>query len=165
MNITSPPDFKVIAIIAAYNEGDVIAQVVGDLIGQRVDVYLLDHGSSDDTVSRVEPYLGQGLLRIERFQQELDQGGWDKFVWEQILHRKEQLASELHANWFIHRDADEFRESPWPGMSLRDAVYKVDRLGCNSIDFELLNFRPTYDALQQCHDPREAFTFYAAADT
>src|SRR4026209_495102 len=41
--------FRIIAIIAAYNEEDIIADVVADLIRQGVIVYFLDHWSTDGT--------------------------------------------------------------------------------------------------------------------
>jgi hypothetical protein len=56
--------------------------------------------------------------------------------------RKAQLASELDADWFMHHDADEFRDSPWPGLSLSEGIALVDRLGYNAIDFALMNFLP-----------------------
>jgi hypothetical protein len=76
-------EFTVIAIIAAYNEGDIIGQVVGDLVEQGVGVHLLDHGSTDDTLTRVEPYLARGLLRIERYPEESggDPEEADRFAW------------------------------------------------------------------------------------
>ena len=43
-------DFSVVAIVAAYNEADIIGHVVGALIDQGVNVYFLDDGSTDDTV-------------------------------------------------------------------------------------------------------------------
>jgi hypothetical protein len=42
---------------------------------------------------------------------------------------------------FIHHDADEFRESPWPDRNLWEAIQEVDGLGYNAIDFRLLQFR------------------------
>ena len=68
-----------------------------------------------------------------------------QFQWTGILRRKSGLASTLGGDWFIHHDADEYRESPWPGLSLRQAVAQVDRLGFNAIDFECLNFVPSND--------------------
>jgi hypothetical protein len=59
-------DFKVVAVIAAYNEGDIIRQVVGDLIAQGVFVYFIDTGSTDNTVSEVEPLVGRGVLAMVR---------------------------------------------------------------------------------------------------
>src|SRR5712691_12791263 len=103
---TRPSDFSVVAIIAAYNEADIIGQVVGDLIEQGVQVYLLDDGSTDGTAAAVEPYRGRGLLGVE---QVADDGRPSEgFEWERILRRKAQLAGELDADWFIHHDADEF---------------------------------------------------------
>src|SRR6266496_3968080 len=99
-------DLKVVAIIAAYNEGDLVGQVVTHLIQQGVQIYFLDNGSTDDTLDRVRPFLGTGVLMIEPFVQDSVH-----FSWQSILARKEALARELDADWLIHQDADEFRES------------------------------------------------------
>jgi Glycosyl transferase family 2 len=153
----APEDFTVIAILAAYNEGDVVAQVIGDLVRQGLQVYLVDHGSTDDTVAQAEPFLGRGLLEIERL------AGGPTVRWSDVLRRKEELAARLAADWFVHQDADEIRESPWENLSLREAIRRVDRLGYNAIDFELLNFRPTHDGFRPGADLREAFQFYEHA--
>jgi len=71
-----------------------------------------------------------------------------------------ELAARLDADWFIHHDADEFREGPWPGVSLADAIARVDREGYNAIDFALLDFRPTAEQPDASGDPREALVFY-----
>jgi hypothetical protein len=158
--------FRVVAIIAAYNEGDVIGQVVGDLIEQGVYVYLLDHCSTDDTVAHAETHLGRGLLRIERFppgDSELA-GATEAFSWEAILRRKEVLATELEAEWFIHHDADELRESPWAHLNLRDAIRAVDRFGYNAIDFELFDFWPTNEGFRSGDDFRQTFRHYAPGE-
>jgi hypothetical protein len=157
----APQDFSVIAIIAAYNEADVIGPVVGDLIAQGVWVYLLDHASADGTVAAVEPYWGRGLLGIERFPHARGAAAdAERFAWQAILERKEALARELTADWFIHHDADEFRESPWAGLGLAEAIRRVDRAGYNAIDFELLNFWPTHDDFRPGTDVRVAFPLY-----
>jgi len=153
-------EFTVVALVAAYNEADVIGQVVGDLIAQGVQVYLLDDGSTDDTVAAVEPYRGRGLLGVERRPPgETPAAGG--FEWERILSRKAQLARELDADWFIHHDADEFRESPWPHLSLREAVRTVDALGFNAIDSTRLDFWPVHDGFRRGDDVRRAFTHWA----
>jgi glycosyltransferase involved in cell wall biosynthesis len=152
-------DFTVIAILAAFNEGDVVAQVIADLVRQGIQVYMLDHGSTDDTVAQAEPFLGNGLLEIER----LPAGPTVR--WSDVLRRKEELASRLAADWFLHQDADEFRESPWENLGLREAVRRVDRLGYDAIDFELLNFWPTHDGFRPGADVREAFQYYEHAQS
>jgi len=153
---------RVLALIAAFNEADIIGQVVGALIEEGVEVYLLDHSSSDGTAAAAARFLGRGLLRIERFPE--DSGFTPAEVaahpWECILRRKQQLAGELDAHWFIHHDADEFRESLWPDLPLVEAIGLVDREGYNAIDFEVLDFPPVRDGLSPGDDVRQAFPYY-----
>jgi Glycosyl transferase family 2 len=157
----SPPrsstEFRVVAIVAAYNEADIIEESVGDLIDQGVDVYLIDNASTDTTVAQVERFLGSGLLGVERFP---PAGASTEFEWAALLRRKEALAAELGANWFIHHDADEFREGPWPGRTLKSAIQAVDSLGFNAIDFELLNFRVTRHDMPPGEGVRTALAYY-----
>src|SRR6266550_103877 len=152
-------DFSVVAIIAAYNEADVITHVVGDLIEQSVQIYFLDDGSTDGTVAAVEPYVGRGVLAIERMAPA--NGSAAHFDWERILRRKTELARELDADWFIHHDADEFRESPWPHVTLADAIHRVDEMGYNAIDFASLNFWPVDNRFKAGTDVRKAFPYYS----
>ena len=148
-----PRALTVTAIIAAYNEEDVIGPVLADLVKQGVKVYLLDHGSTDATVAEAKRFLRRGLLKIER----LAPG---EFSLAQIIRRKETLAAELESDWFVNADADEFRESPWPGVGFVEALHEVDRLGFNAVDFAVLNFPPVHDAFKKGDDPRESFRFY-----
>ena len=61
------------------------------------------------------------------------------------LERFEQIAAEHDHDWALVCDADEFRESPWPGMTLIEALREVDALGYSAVNFEVFNFRPTDD--------------------
>lgn len=148
---------SIMAMIAAFNEADIIEQVIVDLIQQDVQIYFLDDSSTDGTAEIVARYVNRGVLAIERLPASRD----GAFEWAKILRRKEQLVQELDADWFIHADADEFRESPWPDTSLRAAIGQVDALGYNAIDFELFDFRPDHDDLPAGGDVREAFRYYA----
>ena len=115
-----------VAIITAFNEADVIGPVVGDLIAQGLHVYFIDDGSTDGTVACVEPFVGRGVLAIERLNESSGGEPPGPFDWERVLRRKEALARELDADWFLHHDADEFRESPWAQLTLKDAIRQVD---------------------------------------
>lgn len=149
-----PRSFTVTALMSAHNEADIIGQVIADLVAQGISVFLLDHGSTDGTLAEAEPYVGRGLLAVESLP--LTGGG----SWEAVLRRKEALALELESDWFLHADADEFRESPWPGVNLLHGIRKVDALGYNAIDFEVLNFPPTDDRFRPGDDVRAAFQSY-----
>jgi hypothetical protein len=157
---------KVVAIIAAFNEADIIATVVDDLIQQGIGVYFLDDGSTDQTIAAVEPFVGRGVIAIERLRQPaLSEAGAgpqvEPFHWEGILQRKTQLARDLDADWFIHHDADEFRESPWPHLTLAEAIRLVDAAGYNAIDFASFNFWPVHDDFNPGSDVRAAYPYYA----
>jgi len=154
--------FKVVAIICAFNEGDIIYQVIKHLVENGVLVYLLNHHSTDNTLEEASRWLGRGLLHIELFPDESDiSSEYEQvFALRKITERVEQLHLELGADWYLHYDADEFRESPWPAMTLRDAIKLVDALGYNAIDFELLNFRPTDDSFVPKDDVRKYLHYY-----
>ena len=152
---------RIVAIIAAYNEADIIGQVVEDFIRQGVAVWLIDHASTDGTVAAVEPWLGRGLLSIERYPSE--GAAPDTYPWEALLRRKETLAAEIDADWFIHADADEFRESPWTGVPLGEAIRRVEALGYNAIDSARFDFWPIDDTFRAGDDVRETFRWYEPA--
>ena len=61
------------------------------------------------------------------------------------MQRKESLAAELDATWFINHDADEFRESLWADTTLGGALRRVDELGWNAVDFEIFTMLPVGD--------------------
>lgn len=148
-----PRALTVTAIIATFNEEDVIGAVLADLMGQGVRVHLLDQGSTDGTLAEAERFKGRGALEIERL------AGVD-FSLARIVRRKEVLAAELDTDWVVNADADEFRESPWPGVDFVHGIEAVDRLGYNAIDFDVLNFVPVDDGFRKGDDPREVFRFY-----
>lgn len=149
------------AIIAAYNEGDVISHVIQDFIEQNIQVYFIDHHSTDNTVAEASKWLGKGLLKIETFPEE---SGFDvednTYSWRFILQRKEQLAKQLGPGWYIHTDADEFRESPWPDLNLRQGIEKVDASGFDAINFKIYDFKPTDDNFVPGEDVRNHLKYY-----
>lgn len=157
--------FSAVALIAAYNEADIIELAVRDLIANGILVYLIDDGSTDHTVRLVEPFVGRGVIHIERLESPRAADEPRQFAWERLLRRKTQLAGEIDADWFLHHDADEFRESPWTGVTLVEGLRRVDALGYNAIDFANLDFWPTHDNFTPGSDPRAAFHWYSEAAT
>jgi hypothetical protein len=160
---SSSRDFRVAAIIAAYNEADIIEAVLEHLVDNGVEVYLIDNGSTDDTLERARSWLGRGLIGFERFPAAPSSSAEDRVSWDAILRRKLAAAREIAADWYVHYDADEFRESPWPGCTLRSAIQWVDHLGFNAIDFRVLNFPPVDNAFAVGVNPKLHFRRFEEA--
>ena len=157
------PDLRITALVAAYNEADIIGQTVGDLVRQGIHVHVLDNLSTDGTVAALQPYVSSGLVRVERFPDGQTAGSGTRYEHGRIMLRKQQLARELDSDWFIAHDADEIRESPWVHLDLRQGIEQVDREGWNAIDFAVLNFCPTDDRFSPGADVREVFPYYEPA--
>jgi len=154
-------NFHVVALISAYNEEDIIVPCLQYLIKQGLEVYLIDNWSTDATVELASDLLGKGLLAIEKFPQN---GPPSCYVWKDILSRIEQLTKEIETDWFLFQDVDEIRVSPWPGLSLKDAVLKVDREGFNSIDHTVVTFYPVDNDFAAGADFETYFKYFEFSD-
>lgn len=137
---------RVIALLATYNEERFIAGCLDHLIGQGVQVYVIDNESTDRTREIAESYVGRGVVGIETMPRD------GVYRWKPILRRKEELAEELDADWFVHLDADEIRLPPRAGISLADAFADVDEQGDNAVNFAEFTFLPTREEPDHDHD-------------
>jgi glycosyltransferase involved in cell wall biosynthesis len=118
---------RVIALLATFNEERFIAGCIQHLFKQGVQVYLIDNSSTDHTVAIANRYLNRGLIGIET----LPRTGL--FNLRAMLNRKEELAAELDADWFMHVDTDEIRVPPRSNRTLAQAFAEVDAHGYNSV--------------------------------
>lgn len=141
-----PSRVSVVAVLAAYNEERFIRGCIEHLAGQGVEVYLIDDSSTDRTVEIAREYLGRGLIGVESFPQ-----GEGVYRWREILKRKEELASSLRADWFMHVDADEIHLPPRPDQTLSEAFAEVQRAGYNAVDFREFVFVPTRESPDHDH--------------
>lgn len=146
-NWALPDDFRVLAIIHCFNESDVIEDTINYLLGQEVDLYLIDNWSDDGTYEIIEKYVQKypDKIRCERFP---SAGKNDFFDLFHQLERTEQIAGSEAYSWFMHYDADEIHVSPWINTTLREAIYQIDRLGYNTIDNTVVDFKLTEDNKQ-----------------
>jgi hypothetical protein len=62
--------------------------------------------------------------------------------------------------WCINHDVDQRRDSPWPDLSLRDAIARVDRWGFNAIDHTVIEFSPVDDSFVVGTDPSSALEYF-----
>jgi hypothetical protein len=149
------------ALMAVYNEADVVREAVTKLIAQGVDVYLVDNASTDGTAGRVADLVGRGLVDIEtvRFLED----GREVYDWTALLRQKEQLSRRLGYDWYLHVDADEIRHAPWPGVSLAEGIARVDAAGYQLINFKLFNFRLT-EATVVGAEVESSMTLYSGSE-
>ena len=152
----TPTKFEVVAIMTCYNEEDILIPSINHLLVQGIGVYLIDNWSTDNSYNIAKSLEGK-LVGIERFPKE---GPSEFYEWKKILERVEQVSSELKADWIIHHDVDEVRQSPWPNRNLRDSIYLVDRCGFNAIDHTLIAFPPTEENFVSGSDFETFFRYF-----
>jgi len=130
-----PPSFRVVAILSGYNEADVLASAVSNLIRDGIDVHSIDNWSTDsslEVIADAQRRLGNASVTWERWPSDKPA----TYNWVDILQHKAELTLSIQANWFLHQDCDEIRDSPWgPLVSLRQAIYAADALGYNLVSF------------------------------
>lgn len=140
-HFVAPSRMRPLAILAMYNEADILDEVVADWLAQGCDVHLIDNWSTDGTGEAARRWATTYPARvsIERFPDTQP----STYEWIQILNRKADIAARHPGRWIIHTDADEFRRSALPNIILCDALDLVAQTGANRVDFRLINFRPT----------------------
>lgn len=136
---------RIVALLATYNERRFIDACLTHLHEQGIDAYVIDNGSTDGTAELAEAHRKRGLIGLEHFPRD------GVFRWRALLERKEQLAREIEADWFIHHDTDEFR-LPSPGhATLADALGAADGEGFNAVNFMEFTFVPTRESPDHDH--------------
>jgi hypothetical protein len=155
-----PADFRLVALMSSFNEADIIGPSLDYWLEQGVQVHLLENWSTDGT-DRIAAAREARGVHIERFP---PGGRGDHFQIGLYLRRKEELAKELDADWFIHADVDEIREGPFPGGGIREALHHAERGGFNCVDSKLLLFQPIDESFCPGGDFRTHFQFWDPTD-
>lgn len=127
---------SILALLTVRNESDYIHQCLTHLIGQGIQVCLIDNGSTDDTVAKAAAFLNTGQLQIKH----LPYKGY--FELSSILENEVRLSKEIKADWYMHHDADEIRYAPEGMGRLSEAIESVDKQGFNAINFDEFVFLP-----------------------
>ena len=159
----APEDFEVLAIVTAFNECDIVEQLLDRLLDDGIRVHVIDNWSTDGTDELVAKHAERDAPRVtmERFPAE---GPSATFELGAMLRRVEEVAARSSADWIVHHDVDEVRESPWEGVSLRDGLWAVDRFGFNAVDHTIVNFRPVDDSFAPGDRLEDAFGWFEFGD-
>jgi glycosyltransferase involved in cell wall biosynthesis len=145
---------RAVAILCARNEEIRIGNALSDLIGEGLEVVLIDHDSTDRTVAIARRHLGRGLLGIERLP-------WTgRFSLDEQLEAKWRVIDQLDHDWVVHVDADEWLSAPGEGQTLLDGLTAVDAAGYNCVNFSEFVFIPGPGEDASRGDYRRSLTRY-----
>jgi hypothetical protein len=152
----APAGFRVLAVITGYNERDILPHMLRRLLADGVEVLYIDNWSTDGTLDAVRAEFGDAVATM-RFPDTPP----DEVALVDLLSHAERQALATGADWVINVDADEIRESPWPGVGLRDALWNVQLRGFNAVNFHVLVYRPTVaDDIPDGIDPTTVLTHW-----
>lgn len=154
---SSPQEFRIVAFITTYNDGDIILPAIHYLFQNNIEVYVIDLWSTDGAFEKVKQIDDEKFIGTERWPKS---GPNEKYGFTGLQKRIDYLRQKINADWFIQLDADELLESPWKNVDLRDAIYQVDQRGYNQIDFSVLNFFPVDNNYQPGKSLSEHFRYF-----
>ena len=127
--------FKIIGMIAVYNEPDIVGDVIHHLVSQGIQLVILDN-STDGSDEILSKYPGRGVLSVEHLATE-------RYDMDLLINRMYEKAVSEKPDWVLLNDSDFFLESPYAGISLKDAIESEDKKGYNMIQFDNFEFLPT----------------------
>jgi glycosyltransferase involved in cell wall biosynthesis len=115
--------FRMFAVVKTWMDEDVIeATVMNALVQGAESVYVVDNGSSDDTVRCAE---SAGATAVEVHESEFFDGRLSQALMNAVVARQSLQSGAEHV-WWLYLDSDEFPEGP-DGMTIREYLATLDR--------------------------------------
>jgi len=148
---------KLVGMIPVFNEEDIIEEVIKFHLSQGLELVILDNGSTDNSYEICRKYLGNGVLKLERYQSKFFRG----HVIFRILY---DIALTTSPDWIILIASDEFLESGIEDFRLKDAISKADNEGNNLIQFDRFDFFMTDNDNEFAKEIRKKLTYYSYQD-
>ena len=153
-SFAAPASFSVTAFVPVFNEADVLRACVEHHLANGLEVHLIDNWSTDGSWELARELARSPRVKVERFPADLPTRAYE---WAALLGRIEALAATGDHHWAVLADADEAREPPWPGRTVREALWAVDRHGFTAVDHTVLEFPPVDESFVPGTDPQEHF--------
>ena len=149
---------KIIGMIPVYNESDIVGYVVDHLVSQGIELVILDNGSTDGSYEICMHRRGRGVVSIARLETK-------RFDFDLMIETLNQMALREKPKWILLSAADEFLESPYPGLTLSDSIKLEDSKGFNLIQFNNFEFWPTDKDCESAEpDVRKRIKYYTWND-
>lgn len=146
---------RVLAVVTTLNDEDIIAATIERLVKEGIELYMVDTGSTDDTIGEATRWLNRGLIGTEIHR--VDPGAAGAAT---LLHRRAEICHREQADWYLYQGGDEISYGPWPGLSLLKSILHVDKLGFERIESRRITLRPVDDSFQRGRDPAVHFKFW-----
>jgi glycosyltransferase involved in cell wall biosynthesis len=147
---------QIIGILTVYNEHDIIEQTLDYMKSQRIQLVVIDNGSTDGTYELLKAKSDNTIIHLERIETE-------EFELAFLLHKLYDLALKYNPDWLIKLDADEFLEAPSQYKDLREAIERESKKH-NLIQFNNFQFWPTETDIEESDDIREKMKYYSWND-
>jgi hypothetical protein len=128
----------VTALIACYNEADILRAMLRHWIQRGMFAYVLDNWSDDGSY---EIALSEPGVAVERWPSH----PIDTFEWGAMLDHFQQRLREIPSDWFSLSGADHYLAAPDGGDDVLAAIAEADRLGYNALEMIHRNFTPPDD--------------------
>ena len=124
---------KVVGAVSVFNEEDIMKEWIDHHLSQELELIIVDGGSTDSTFDICKKFADKDKIKLFR----INDKSWDLVL---DLRRKYELALTESPDWIIHMDGDEFFESGVDGLTLKNAIKRVDEEGYNLIQFNRFEF-------------------------
>jgi len=145
---------KIVCMLPVFNTSDFIGEVIENILSHQLDLVILDNGSTDGTYEICKKYSNQNNVKLLQIKD-------DSMEWFRILKILYDMALLESPDWVIRIDNDEIFESGIKGVSLRDAIIKVDSEGYNTIHFDWFEFFLTDDDNESKVKVAERMKYYS----
>lgn len=148
--------FKIIGILPVFNEADVLNQTIAYTIRQGIPLVIVDNGSTDGSLAIERRFLGRGVLEVREVPPD------PYYDIKRVLGEAHQTALSYSPDWLFHLNADEFIESPYPGLDLAKAIQNEAEFGYNMIQVNIFDFQLTErDYQSKVRDVRKRLRYYS----
>jgi len=148
--------FKIIGILPVFNEADILSQTIAYTTKQGIPLVIVDNGSTDGSLAIERRFLRKGVLEVREVHPN------PYYDIKEVLGEAYETALSYSPDWLFHLNADEFIESPYPGLNLAKAIQNEAEFGYNMIQVNIFDFQLTErDYQSKIRDVRKRLRYYS----
>jgi glycosyltransferase involved in cell wall biosynthesis len=135
----------ILGMMSVYNEADVIEYTLVHMKAQQIPLLVIDNGSTDRTPQILMRHVGTTIVELVTLKTQF-------YEWGLLLRTLLSMAEKHEPKWLLLLGADEFLESPFSSLNLKQSVELEDSRDYNLIQFNNFEFWPT-EKDKGCSEP------------